>query len=90
MPTKRHFNKARVALRPETVAFIQEDRTSPDYPTGFSLFWHNFSLWSGHRHATWGYSVEGACEALGIDVGAVRKRYGTTTRYRGEVGGRHV
>jgi hypothetical protein len=79
-----------LAVRPETIAFVKGDRDSADFPRGFSLFWHRFSLSDGHVHGKWQYSVAQAAEALGVDTDAVRKRHGVEPRYRGEVGGRHV
>jgi hypothetical protein len=79
-----------IAVRPETIAFLENDQGSADYPSGFSLFWHRFSLSDGHVHRKWQYSVAQAAEALGIDVDVVRERYSIKPRYRGEVGGRHV
>jgi hypothetical protein len=73
-----------LAIRPETIAFVKGDRDSADFPGGFSLWWHRFSLSDGHVHQKWQYSVAQAAGALGVDVEALKKRYSIKPRYRGE------
>jgi hypothetical protein len=44
-------------------------------------WWHRYSLWSGHVHAKWGYSVEQAADQLGVDVEDLRQHYCIGKRY---------
>jgi hypothetical protein len=84
---RKHGVKRAQSFRPETIAFISEDFDSPNYPKGIVLFWHRFSLASGHRGGH-GYSVPYACAALGVDVEAVRQRHDIPPRYKGDPGWR--
>jgi hypothetical protein len=60
------INRA-ASIKPDTVAFIHDDRKSPDYPKGMTRFWHTFSLQKGHVSAARGYSVRDACAVYSID-----------------------
>jgi hypothetical protein len=82
MPMKRRTSKQRFMIRSETEAYILGEPW-PEGTSGMTKFWHRHSLWTGHRGG-YGYSVADACEALGVDVEAVRRRYGVSERYRGE------
>jgi hypothetical protein len=74
MPVKLRHDKRRLGIHPSTVAFINGDRSDPDYPQGMLHFWHRHSVYKGHRHGMWGYTVEEACQQLGVDFAAVKAR----------------
>jgi hypothetical protein len=73
---RRPRTRSSTAFRTDTVAFIHDDRESPDYPTGMLHFWHKFSLQKGHVGAGRGYSVRDACTAYGIDPDELLSRLG--------------
>jgi hypothetical protein len=73
---RRPRTRSSTAFRPDTVAFIHDDRDSPDYPTGMIRFWHGFSLRKGHVGAGRGYSARDACTAYGVDPDELLARLG--------------
>jgi hypothetical protein len=75
-------------IRPETIAYLT-GQPWPDGVPAMTKWWHSHSLWSGHVHQLWGYSVAQAAEQLGIDVEQLRAHYGIKPRYREEANGRH-
>lgn len=66
-------------IRPETVAYLR-GAPWPEGTPGMSRFWHQWATTSGHRHGTWKYTIEEACQALGVDVEELRRRYGIEPR----------
>lgn len=66
-PPRRPRMRAGTNFRAETLAFIYDARDNPWYPTGVALYWHTYSLRTGHVSPVQGYSARQACEASGID-----------------------
>jgi hypothetical protein len=83
MPAKRRVSKQRFTIQPVTEAFIRGEPW-PEGTSGMARYWHRYSLWAGHVNCAWGYSVEDACRALGVDIEEVRRRYDVQPRYRGD------
>jgi hypothetical protein len=79
---RKHIGRAHSVYKADTIAFIHDDRSSPDYPQGMAHFCHEYSLETGHINVGRGYSVRQACEAYGIDPDELIARRAAAARAR--------